>query len=142
MAVIFLIEDEIAYRTMISGMLASAGHSVVLANNGLEAARLMGHWKESAPGLVITDQKMPGMSGYEVIRVLRSEITFRQIPVLVLTAFPGVVKDILEYDGVKLLDKMTAPEKIMETVERLLLDFPPPPPPPAKPLVINRGFSF
>src|SRR5581483_3066184 len=136
MAVIFLVEDEIAYRTMLSGMLASAGHSVVLADNGLEAAKLMGHWKESAPGLVITDQKMPGLSGYEVIRILRSESALRRVPVLLLTAFPDVVRDIVEYDGVKLLDKMTPPNKILETVEQLLLECPPPllPPAPPKPL--------
>ena len=142
MAVILVVEDEILYRTLISTRLAAAGHSVVLANNGLEAAKMMSHWKDRFPSLVITDQKMPGLSGYEVIRVLRSESAMRNIPVLMLTAYPGVVRDIVDLDDFELLDKMTAPETILETVDRMLALNPPPPEPPAKPLVINRGFVF
>lgn len=142
MAVILVIEDEITYRTLISTRLAAAGHSVVLANNGLEAVKMIAHWKDRAPSLVITDQKMPGLSGYEVIRVLRSENGLRRIPVLMLTAFSGVVQDIVDLEDVRLLDKMTTPDTIMAEVDKLLALNPPPPESPGTTLYIERGYTF
>jgi CheY-like chemotaxis protein len=57
---------------------------VLAATTGLEAISLV----ESTPGLsiVLMDIMMPGMDGYETIQVIRSDPTFRRLPILALTA--------------------------------------------------------
>lgn len=70
MAVVLVADDEPAIRTLASLMLQSAGHSVIAAANGLEAAALY----RSAPekfDVVVTDLDMPVMDGYQLVELIR-----------------------------------------------------------------------
>jgi CheY-like chemotaxis protein len=48
-------------------------------------AELTQHSPDQLPTLVLLDLDMPGMDGYDVLKTLRSNPTFRAIPVLVLS---------------------------------------------------------
>ena len=141
MAVILLVEDEVVYRTMISKFLEAAGHSVLLAGSGLDVVKMLHNWNGPVPDLIITDQMMPGMSGYEVVRVLRTQEATRKVPILMLTAY-AQLKDVITEEQVPLLDKQTSLKDILAVVEKLLQEAPKAakPLPPPKPLHIQRDF--
>ncbi len=78
---ILLVEDEAKLARFVELELSYEGYQVTVANDGLSglvAAR------ESHPDLVILDWMLPGLSGLEICRRLRS--TGDQVPIILLTA--------------------------------------------------------
>jgi DNA-binding response OmpR family regulator len=79
-ATILLVEDTRELAQVIARELASSGYRALLAGNGRAALDL--HARER-PDLVILDWMLPGMSGLDVLRELRSTAA---TPILMLTA--------------------------------------------------------
>jgi CheY-like chemotaxis protein len=68
---LLLAEDDPTLRSLIATMLEGEGYETLQATDGEEAVRLaMQHLH--ALDLLLTDDRMPGMNGYELTRVLRS----------------------------------------------------------------------
>ena len=65
---ILLIDDEDAFRALIRRMLAAKGYEVTEAAAGDDA---LASYRQAPSDLVITDIRMPGKDGLEVIRELR-----------------------------------------------------------------------
>ena len=88
---VLVAEDEDELRTLISLRLSSAGLHVRELEDGLELADYIALAQKSSqrlpmPHLILTDVRMPGATGLEVIRTIRSqELDF---PIVVLTAYP------------------------------------------------------
>ncbi len=79
---ILVVDDEPKMRRVLEIMLQKIGHAVVSAGNGVEALRCIA---EGGVDLVITDLRMPGMDGIELLAELRGlEIS---TPVIVITAY-------------------------------------------------------
>ena len=64
MAMILLIDDDGFYRGVIRPILEDGGHQVIEASNGVEGLEI---YRTHRPVLVITDMRMPGVGGTEVI---------------------------------------------------------------------------
>ena len=79
---ILLVEDHEDVRDFIATLLAPIA-DVSLAENGLVALNMV---IEEPPDLVISDVMMPEMDGTELCRALKSDLRFRNIPVILLTA--------------------------------------------------------
>ncbi len=61
---LLLVDDEESIRTVLSISLMDSGYHVLTAENGKEALRI---FREEAPEIVLTDIKMPGMTGVELL---------------------------------------------------------------------------
>ena len=83
MAHILVAEDERDIRELIKFTLTFAGHQITEAVNGEEAVKLA---KEKLPDLVISDVRMPKMTGYEACKAIKSDETTKHIPVVILSA--------------------------------------------------------
>jgi DNA-binding response OmpR family regulator len=83
MAHILVAEDERDIRELITFTLQFAGHTITQARNGEEALALA---QDHTPDLIMTDVRMPKLTGYEVIRALKEIETVRHIPVIILSA--------------------------------------------------------
>jgi DNA-binding response OmpR family regulator len=83
MAHILVAEDERDIRELITFTLTFAGHKITQASNGEEAVQLT---KEKLPDLVMTDVRMPRMTGYEACRAIKNHETTSHIPVVILSA--------------------------------------------------------
>jgi CheY-like chemotaxis protein len=117
-AAILVVDDEINIRRLLQLELEAAGYAVQLAACGAEALAWLKH---STPGLVILDVMMPGMNGYDLASVLRSEAQTRSIPILILSVWddqPALVashgdrflaKPFDTADLLRLVGEMTAP---------------------------------
>lgn len=90
---VLLVEDEPRLSATVARGLKAEGFVVVAAGNGIEGLR---EATENAFDVVILDIMLPGLSGYEVLRRMRSHKVWT--PVLMLTAKDG------EYDQTDAFD--------------------------------------
>lgn len=78
---ILIIEDDEAIAENLKIAL-DGDYEIYLAANALTGLNLA---KEKTPDLILLDYILPDMNGLEVIRQLREEEIFREIPIVVLT---------------------------------------------------------
>jgi CheY-like chemotaxis protein/HPt (histidine-containing phosphotransfer) domain-containing protein len=83
---ILLAEDNIINQKVAVCLLEGTGHSVTIANNGLEALALLEH--EPAPDLILMDVQMPKMGGFETTAAIRQREagTDVHVPIIGVTA--------------------------------------------------------
>lgn len=80
---ILVADDDLGTRLSIGDYLETVGYSVLRAENGQEALKMVGKFQ---PHLIVTDVIMPRMDGYEFVRQVRQQPAFRLLPVVFLTA--------------------------------------------------------
>ncbi|MCK8484107.1 phosphate regulon transcriptional regulator PhoB [Aliiroseovarius sp. S2029] len=80
---VLLVEDEPAQREILRYNLSAEGYDVTLAENGDDALILI---EEVTPDLVLLDWMLPGVSGIEICRRLKTRKDTRMIPVIMLSA--------------------------------------------------------
>jgi two-component system response regulator AtoC len=82
---VLVVDDEPHMRRVLEIMLRKAGHSVFAAGNGREALEVL---RDNQVDLVITDMRMPEMSGIELLTRLRQDGV--EVPVIVITAHGSI----------------------------------------------------
>lgn len=82
-AQILIVEDEPAIQDLITVNLSHAGHVVRCAADAELAHHMLRDWM---PDLLLLDWMLPGISGLEFTRLLRSEARTRDIPIILLSA--------------------------------------------------------
>ena len=100
-----MIDDEKDILDLFSEYLSSNGYNVIPFNNPIYALEYF-YQNISNCFLVITDYKMPQMSGIDFIKKIRTkENTDHQIKTIIISAF---IKDSLPYDKsyIKLVDRI------------------------------------
>ena len=80
---VLIVEDEAALVTMLRYNLESEGYRVSEAVDGEEAILLV---IEEPPDLILLDWMLPSLSGIEVCRRIRRNESFRDVPIIMLTA--------------------------------------------------------
>jgi len=80
---VLVIEDEPAQREVLAYNLEAEGYAVARAETGDEAMVLV---EEVQPDVIILDWMLPGVSGIEICRRLKSNTVTRTTPVIMLTA--------------------------------------------------------
>jgi len=80
---ILIVDDQIAMRDSLEGLLSNQGYQLVFAENGAEALKKAA---QLTPDVILLDVMMPGMDGFEVCEQFRANSTLGQVPILMLTA--------------------------------------------------------
>ena len=80
---ILLVEDEPAIQELIAFNLEQAGHHVLRADTAEQGLSLV---KNALPDLVLLDWMLPGVSGIDFTRRLRSDERTKTVPIIMLTA--------------------------------------------------------
>jgi len=83
MSPILIVEDNEKNLKLVRDVLQAKGYATIeagTAEKGLELARA------HAPGLILMDIHLPGMSGIEALKTLRAEAATEAIPVIAITA--------------------------------------------------------
>ena len=80
---ILVVDDAEEIRKLVSYSLRAAGYDTVLAASGAEALSVV---ENEPPDLMVLDVMMPGMSGFDVLRTLRTRFAHLDVPVILLTA--------------------------------------------------------
>jgi len=80
---VLIVDDMKANRIMLQDHMSAMGHKTRLAENGEKALAAM---EEHMPDLILLDLLMPGMSGLDVLKRLKNEPLWRDIPVVIISA--------------------------------------------------------
>jgi len=87
METILIVDDEKNYPLILSAVLEEEGFETLAANSGQEALDTLSH---ADVDLVLTDMKMPGMDGIELLEYIKKKD--RELPVIMMTAHGTVDK--------------------------------------------------
>ena len=116
---ILVVEDEPSIAELIAINLTHAGYTVSRALQADEALILL---RNSMPDLVILDWMMPGKSGVQFARELRSNLSTQAIPILMLTAKGEEADKVLGLDAGAddYVTKPFSPKELVARVKALL----------------------
>jgi DNA-binding response OmpR family regulator len=81
--VIVAVDDDPAVLQVIEALLTKHDYLVKTALSGAEAFSILIH---EIPAVLILDVMMPGASGYDVCRLVKSEVRLKKVPVVFLTS--------------------------------------------------------
>jgi len=80
---ILVVEDDENIQQLVGYNLAKAGFNVIYADNGEQALSVI---KRERPELIVLDLMLPGLSGFEVCKLVRKDPKTRNLPIVMLTA--------------------------------------------------------
>ena len=80
---LLVVDDDPGLLRAVAETLRAEGYEVTTARRGAEA---LARVAESLPDLIVSDIRMPGMDGYELVRNLRASAHTKLIPLVFLTA--------------------------------------------------------
>jgi DNA-binding response OmpR family regulator len=83
---IFIIEDDESVQKILKLMFEKAGYEIEISADGSLVYKEHQHW----PDLFLLDKHIIGRDGLDICRYLKSKTTTRQIPVIMLSATPGI----------------------------------------------------
>jgi two-component system cell cycle response regulator DivK len=116
---VLVVDDAPLNRKLIRTILAMRKIRVMEAENAEQAFPLI---REQRPDLVLMDIQLPGMSGLEAIRILKSDPDTTEIPVVILSAgsVPEDDQGLREVGCAGLILKPFSAQDFLETVSSLL----------------------
>lgn len=79
---ILVADDEVMMRNLILKILESEGYQITMASSGDEALAML---KENNYDMLLTDVKMPGMSGFELLKQVKEN--WPDMAVIVMTGY-------------------------------------------------------
>jgi PAS domain S-box-containing protein len=115
---ILLIDDEQKVLKVLKGVLVRSGYKVETATNGYDAVTL---FKEHGADLVMTDIRMPGMDGMDVLQQVKAIDPLAQV--IVLTGYGSMdlaIKALKDYDAFDFMTKPKGAPELLSTVEKAL----------------------
>ncbi|MGB0919784.1 MAG: response regulator [Alphaproteobacteria bacterium] len=86
---VLIVDDEVDIALDLAEWLTRKGLSVQTANDGQAALRVLGH---VSPRFVITDLRMPGMSGFDLVAEIRAQ-KGGEAPAFIVLSGHGAVFD-------------------------------------------------
>jgi DNA-binding response OmpR family regulator len=112
---ILIVDDEDINLEFFDVMLSKLGFVVEEANDGIEALEKV---KKFHPDLILLDNIMPRMSGWEVTKTLKNDPKYREIPIIMLSALDDV-KDKVAGLEMGVDDYITKPFNFSEVLARI-----------------------
>lgn len=116
---VLVVDDEPTARTMLRLILVRAGFEVLEAQDGAEA---LDEVERHVPDLMLLDIMMPGIDGFEVCRILRSQESTAHLPIIMLSARADAesVNRGLLLGATKYLTKPVMPDELTRHVREVL----------------------
>lgn len=114
---ILVIDDDTSLRRVLEYTLQEEGYEVFVASSGEEGMAL---FEERQPGLVVTDMKMPGMNGFEVLKEIK--MLSAEALVIMVTAFGevDVAVKAMKLGAYDFITKPLSREELKFTVKKAL----------------------
>lgn len=123
---ILMIDDNTDYLTLMTAVLGRAGYTLITARNGQEGLEKA---RAEKPDLILTDLMLPQLNGYEICSLLKQDLKYRRIPIVVWSATKLQDRDAKlarECGADAYLLKSVAPAALLQEIERMLAGLPRP----------------
>jgi len=120
METILIVDDEKNYLVVLEALLSPEGYEIITADNARSALRLI---EESDLDLVLTDMKMPGVSGMELLEQCKK--INPEVPVIMMTAY-GTIEMAVQAMKKHAFDYITKPfqnEELKLTIKKALENY-------------------
>ena len=118
---ILVVDDDTGTLNALRVSLISAGHEVITAKDSHQALSTMKSYIKGLESidLMVTDFKMPGMNGLELIRKVKKENP--KLPVILMTAYGSarIRSQLFELGACKYLEKPFNPETLLAKINEL-----------------------
>jgi DNA-binding NarL/FixJ family response regulator len=116
---LLVVDDDPSLLRAVAETLRAEGYEVTTARRGADALVRVA---EALPDLIVSDIRMPGMDGYELVRNLRAASRTRLIPIVFLTAKDETADRIAGFrTGVDAyLTKPFEPDELLAVVANIL----------------------
>lgn len=110
---ILVIDDEKNYLLVLQTLLEDEGYTVTAINDPETALAFLG---ESEVDVVVTDMKMPKVSGEEVLKRIKKELP--HVPVLIMTAFGSIESavDVMKYGAFDYITKPFSNDELLLSI--------------------------
>lgn len=114
---VLIVDDEPGLLRLFAGLVGRLNCDAIPASGGGEAIDILSH---ETPDLMILDLAMPEVSGYQVLRYVRSVPRLENMKVMILTARPHMVPEV-EALGIDCwVSKPIMPNDFLDIVDQML----------------------
>lgn len=118
---ILIVDNDLGALNALRATLTSFGHCVLAAQDGPQALKIISSSKEEiAPvELMVTDLKMPGISGLEFIEAVRD--ISPDLPIILMTAYGDseLLRKAEDLGWFQYVSKPTGPAKLLQLIDKL-----------------------
>jgi DNA-binding response OmpR family regulator len=116
---VLIVEDEFALMMILEKIFVSSGFLVEKAGDGLEAINAL---NANPPDIMILDLMLPKLSGFKILEIIKEDIDFKKIPIIVLSARVGDINRNLALNAGadEFMEKPFSPFEVLTRAKRLL----------------------
>ena len=116
---VLLVDDSEITLKVVANTLTTAGYDVRTSTTVANLATAFGNW---SPELILTDVKMPDVSGVELCRRLKSSYETAHVPVVLYSSLSDSELEVLarECEADAFLSKQAGPQLLPAELERLI----------------------
>ncbi|MGE5583869.1 MAG: response regulator [Bacillota bacterium] len=123
MASVLIIDDEPIIAKVLEELLTEEGFQVVSVNNGDAGLELIR--QGFIPGIILVDLFLPGIGGREFVEILRFQMGFHDIPVVLLTGSrPGSFGPSLANTFQAIIFKPFDITEVIQVIHQLIKEYP------------------
>lgn len=84
--IILVADDSPTIRKFVSVSLKVKGYDIIPVSDGMQALEIL---PSEHVDLIITDLNMPNIDGFELIKTIRSNADYKEIPIIILSSLSG-----------------------------------------------------
>lgn len=116
---ILIIDDEPSTVKLVTNRFKKEGYEVIAANNGKTGIEMA---EKEKPDLILLDVVLPGASGYDICKVIKSNKTTKTIKIIVCSNKIDAIDALkAKRSGAdEFVPKLADPHLLMETVKKLI----------------------
>ena len=117
MVKVLIVDDDFEDLNTMKTLLDKAGYETIAVTNGAKAFDAL---KEDGFGLILIDIKMPTLSGYDLLRLLRERLNHK-MPMIYVSIVPRQDVDMSDADA--FIQKPFSPKAFLASVEKTIKTF-------------------
>lgn len=80
---ILIVDDDVTITELMKSLVKMEGHEPTIVNDSLQAVEIA---KSVAPDLITLDLMMPGLTGFELCKLLSDDPAFSRTPIIIVSA--------------------------------------------------------